>query len=136
MTDPNLALSTIRDLGQKIREHHVGSGGRNGLALAEHLLVLDEWISKGGTLPGDWQPKESLDGRIPPLEFRIEEATSAAQAYQFADVIAAHYFGDHRYVLHAKAAEVTSAQRLADGALSTIEYEIEFTATPIGDSDA
>jgi hypothetical protein len=136
MTDPNLALSTIRDLGQKIREDHTASRARNGLALAEHLLLLDEWISKGGTLPGDWQPRESLDGRIPPLEFRVEEATSAEQAYQFADEIAAYYFGDHRYVLHAKAAEVTSAQRSADGALGTILYEIEFTATPIGDSDA
>jgi len=136
MTDPNLALSTIRDLGRRIREDHTASRARLGLALAEHLLDLDEWISKGGVLPDDWQPMESLDGRIPPLAFRVEEAISAEQAYQFADEIASRYFGDRRYVLHAKSAEVASANARADGGVGVIRYEVEFTATPIGGPDA
>jgi hypothetical protein len=135
MTDPNLALSTIRDLGRKIREDHTASRAKYGLALAEHLLVLDEEIIQGGVLPDDWQAKPA-DGRIPPLAFRVEEATSAEQAYQFADEIASRYFGDRRYVLHAKSAEVTSANVRADGAVGVIRYDVEFTATPIGDPDA
>jgi hypothetical protein len=70
------------------------------------------------------------DGRIPPLDFKVEGAADPIQAYRSADEIASGYFGDQRFVLHAKSATV------GEGTASRLRFDVEFTATPIGGPDA
>ena len=61
--DPNKALAVIRELVLKfhITDFAMNSGHpENDLAdLVAHIESLDEWISKGGFLPGDWEKAQN-----------------------------------------------------------------------------
>lgn len=52
--DPNAALAEALDAARAIQdgdeEWHTAD------KLAERLLALDEWLTKGGFLPGRWSP--------------------------------------------------------------------------------
>jgi len=51
--DPNETLKMIRS---RIRRLNVGQPFRNdGEELAELVEALDEWLTKGGFLPSDWE---------------------------------------------------------------------------------
>ena len=51
--DPNATLELIRDAVQRVQ---ADDGGE--LELADLVKNLDEWITRGGVLPDDWQPME------------------------------------------------------------------------------
>lgn len=46
--DPNTVLEDIR--------RYIGRVGVEGNELTEAFDALDEWLSKGGYLPEDWEP--------------------------------------------------------------------------------
>lgn len=51
--DPNKLLEEIRTFSGVIRDTE-GDTPAEAVALAERMDALDEWLSKGGFLPGDW----------------------------------------------------------------------------------
>lgn len=52
--DPNEVLKWARESVKKILEDEYQDEIAN--ELAEQFRSLDEWLSKGGFLPKDWQP--------------------------------------------------------------------------------
>jgi hypothetical protein len=70
--DPNEALEILRKLAKRVisiadepdysdnkSQDHVLS---EAMEMAEAFKSLDEWISKGGFLPKDWEKSESCRG--------------------------------------------------------------------------
>lgn len=54
--DPDVCLQKIPELIKALGKPSVPSQYElMGRELAEHVRALDEWISKGGFLPADWQ---------------------------------------------------------------------------------
>ena len=47
--DPNAALAKVREL--------IGDGDSADVLLVDAFEALDEWLSKGGFLPSDWERK-------------------------------------------------------------------------------
>jgi hypothetical protein len=64
--DPNANLEAMRRVAERILNYRddvtpmevAGDAGR----LADLVVALDEWITKGGFLPKEWQPKKP--GRV------------------------------------------------------------------------
>lgn len=56
MMDPNEALETIRSL---YRDHGPDEWGQ----LADAVEALDDWLSKGGFLPAEWEMKGNRKSR-------------------------------------------------------------------------
>jgi hypothetical protein len=129
--DPNQALQSVRDLGRQIREDHTKSRASLGLALAEHLLTLDEWLSKGGFLPEPWRGRQDALGSDPglaaPLEFALH-APDMKLAWGGAHEMCRRYFGGVAYVLRADKAELIGEERNAAGELLAVMFNIQFYA--------
>jgi hypothetical protein len=51
--DPDATLQAIRELVEN------NDGSPEALALAENFRSLDEWLSRGGFLPTDWNALRS-----------------------------------------------------------------------------
>ena len=84
------------------------------------LVYLDERESSDD----DLRP-----GRIPPLDFEIENALSAEAAYLAADVIAADFYGDQRYTLNVRGSAIINGH-------DPERFDVKFSARPIGAPDA
>jgi hypothetical protein len=129
--DPNQALQSVRELGRQIREDHTKSRASLGLALAEHLLTLDEWLSKGGFLPEPWRGRQDALGSDPglaaPLEFALH-APDMKSAWEGAHEMCRSYFGDVAYVLRADKAGLYDGQRGAAGELLAASFNVQFYA--------
>ena len=52
--DPNATLEHIRDLAGVLRMYN-GNPASKADELVDAINDLDEWLSKGGFLPDDWQ---------------------------------------------------------------------------------
>lgn len=65
--DPNANLEEIRETIKSLRGHENDSDAKiatDGERLADLVEALDEWISKGGFVPTEWQNgtrKEALE---------------------------------------------------------------------------
>lgn len=49
--DPNTTLADIRESAEVFLS---GANDERAVALAEAVIALDEWLTKGGFLPADW----------------------------------------------------------------------------------
>lgn len=60
--DPTANLDEQRRLAKRLTEHDYQFDDtemvNDGYALAELVLALDEWISKGGFLPDSWEKQQ------------------------------------------------------------------------------
>lgn len=56
--DPNETLRIIRLTTKQMRvDEHPDIRKQHADDLAEHVEALDEWLTKGGFLPSDWDPR-------------------------------------------------------------------------------
>lgn len=55
--DPNANLAEIRELTSRLlkQDQFSHENEEDGIALAEFVEALDQWLSAGGFLPKDWQ---------------------------------------------------------------------------------
>lgn len=53
--DPNANLEEQRQIVATLLAGPCGDADNLGMRLAELAQALDEWITKGGFLPADWQ---------------------------------------------------------------------------------
>jgi hypothetical protein len=71
--DPNAILESIRELVASNEQRILSPS--DGDTLAELVGALDEWLSRGGFLPGAWRPYLNSDKRVPPVDARYDTAT-------------------------------------------------------------
>lgn len=58
--DPNTTLATLRELcANQLSGKDGADPSTIGGEIAEAFEALDEWITKGGFLPSDWQSSRS-----------------------------------------------------------------------------
>lgn len=131
MTERNLARDVAAALLAPFDETYDPT--ETDLRYAENMI--ESLRSRGLRLLYLDEPVDLTDGGLPALEFQVNDATDPREAYRDADDIAARYFGDERYVLHATEAAALAA-RGTDGSLSNVRFEVKFRARPIGGSNA
>jgi hypothetical protein len=59
--DPDVALHNVKTALEKVQndlDMHSLIDYDNVIELIQNLAALDEWLSKGGFLPNQWQPKK------------------------------------------------------------------------------
>ena len=59
--DPNIALDKLREYAASCLQEATGATGE-ALQMAEAFEALDQWLSNGGFLPYEWQPRDTLPG--------------------------------------------------------------------------
>lgn len=55
--DPNTTLADVRQLAQLVREDGLLPEAlqQHAVRLGERFAELDEWLTQGGHVPGDWE---------------------------------------------------------------------------------
>lgn len=59
--DPNEALNIIRDYVQQCWADGIPLGSAGQEDLFEHIVALDNWLSRGGFLPDAWRPVTGIE---------------------------------------------------------------------------
>jgi len=66
--DPNITLDKLRELcreaidSEASKSHPMQNNAADPVDIAELFEAIDQWLSNGGFLPSEWQPRDTLPG--------------------------------------------------------------------------